>query len=38
MLINPHYSHLLKEPFGRLIKDNKVDKDRFFHSLKIQTK
>jgi GTP-dependent dephospho-CoA kinase len=38
MLINPYYSHLLKVPFGRLIKDNKVDKDTIFPFIKNSNK
>lgn len=38
MLINPHYSNLLKEPFGRLIKDNKVDKENIFPFIKNSNK
>jgi GTP-dependent dephospho-CoA kinase len=38
MLINPHYSHLLKVPFGILIKDNKVDKDIIFPFIKNSNK
>jgi GTP-dependent dephospho-CoA kinase len=34
MLINPHYSYLLKAPFGILIKDNNVDKDKIFSFIK----
>jgi GTP-dependent dephospho-CoA kinase len=38
MLINPRYSGLLKEPFGLLIKDNKVNKEKVFSFIKNSNK
>jgi len=34
MLVNPKYADLLKEPFGILIKENEVDKEKLYPFIK----